>query len=144
VFAGRWRGTGGVIDVEPSSHTGMIGVAWTPWAIGPGHPAAAPQGGAGWNGFYVGGYVGGRGIVNEIDIPLLADANFNGVGGEGWLGGGMIGANWQPGSAWVLGIQGDIGTTGLETELEIPGVVALDAHPDLTASASLRAYPPSP
>ncbi len=52
----------------------------------------------------------------------------------------MVGANWQPTPLWVLGLQGDVGTTGLDTELNIPaaGGNLIDAQPDLTASASVR------
>jgi outer membrane immunogenic protein len=138
-YDGEDWGTGGFLNVEPSSHTGTIGIAWTPWAFGQGY-SSEPRDLGGWTGFYVGGYFGGGAIVDNIELPGLGSGNFNGVGGEGWLGGGMVGANWQPTPLWVLGLQGDVGTTGLDTELNIPaaGGNLIDAQPDLTASASVR------
>jgi len=68
-------------------------------------PAAAA---ANWSGWYLGGHAGylwGRtsvwddGVLSEKDVPT-----------NGFVGGGLAGANWQNGS-WVLGIEGDFGCT---------------------------------
>lgn len=93
-----------------------------------------------WSGFYIGGYVGAGASVSraEIDAQPVLDVDFNGIGGEGWLGGGMLGFNWQVSDSFVLGIQGDIGWTDLDAELDVGGFSA-KAGPDFIASASLRA-----
>jgi len=88
-----------------------------------------------WQGIYGGLYAGGGAIVNDISLP---GGSFNGVGGEGLLGGAMIGYNFQMGRI-VFGVQGEVGLADLGTELNIPGTVLVEAAPDWTADVSLRA-----
>ena len=45
-----------------------------------------------WSGVYIGGFFGGGAIVDNIELPGLGSGNFNGIGGEGWLGGGFLGS----------------------------------------------------
>ena len=52
-------------------------------------------------------------------FPGLRWPEFNGVGGEGWLGGIMAGYNHQMNNI-VLGLQGEVGYNDLHTELSIP------------------------
>ena len=91
-----------------------------------------------WTGFYIGANAGGGAVVNEIEIPGLGAGNFNGIGGEGWLGSIMAGYNHQMNNI-VLGLQGEVGYNDLRTELNIPGLATIDAQPGLVASASVRA-----
>lgn len=97
-----------------------------------------------WSGIYVGAYVGAGATVARTeagaDFGEIGgfDADFRGIGGEGILGGGLIGFNWQVSDRFVLGLQGDIGWTDLEAKLELGGF-EVTAGPDFIANASLRA-----
>jgi outer membrane immunogenic protein len=86
-----------------------------------------------WTGFYLGGYLGGTfGSANwhddggsfgdEIGGPIgcggpLDSCNFGGSGNSsthaGFAGGGYVGYNYQFGSNWVLGIEGEFGYLGI-------------------------------
>jgi outer membrane immunogenic protein len=140
-YGGEDWGTAGFLDVEPSSHTGRIALAYNFYDFGPDGatstaPAYAPDS---WTGFYAGLYGGAGAIVNDIALSVGGGAGtFNGIGGEGLLGGGMIGYDHQFGANWVAGIQGEIGITDLTTELNIPGAISLDAQPEWTAAVSGR------
>jgi outer membrane immunogenic protein len=68
-----------------------------------------------WTGFYIGGQAGGGWFANQVtNGPNAADGtvNFppgfvhNKVNGNGWLGGGYAGFNYQV-SQFVIGIDGD-------------------------------------
>ncbi len=136
-------GTGGFLKVAPSSHVGLVGLTWKLWAPENGtyvQPVSYQQPMAtNWTGFYLGGYVGGGGIVNELSA-IGAPVSFNGIGGEGFLGGGFIGYNHQMSDKLVLGIQADVAGTNLETKLNIPSIpLTLSASPDYMVSISGRA-----
>jgi outer membrane immunogenic protein len=73
-----------------------------------------------WTGFYIGGFVGGAGADRDASAsePVSAAGVFyNGTGfntsyglGSSFIGGGTIGYNWQqPGSNFVVGIEGEAG-----------------------------------
>ena len=139
--------TGGLIDVSPSSHTGTLGLAYLLFPTsGSGEYATPtadvvdPVATVDWTGLYIGASAGAGAIVNELDSPILGGVTFDGVGGEGVLGSLMLGFNWQAGSSFVLGIQGDIGMTDMSTEFDFPLLAGLsvDAKPNWFASASLR------
>ncbi len=99
-----------------------------------------PSPSSGWTGFYIGGYIGAGGIVTNLEAPGLGAGNLNGLGGEGLLGGIMVGYNYQVSPNFVLGIQGDIALTDLDAELSIPGIpVSASAGPEYIASISARA-----
>jgi outer membrane immunogenic protein len=134
--------TGGFIEVEPSSHVGTFALAWNFGGLGsmitpaadPPAPAAVP---ASWTGPYIGGYVGAGGVVNELNGFLGGE--IDGVGGEGGVYGGLIGFNYQLASQFVVGLQGEIGGTDMETETSVlGGLFNLDAKPKTTASVSAR------
>ena len=132
-------GTGGFVKVEPSSHTGRIALAWHYYNLGENGnsppPGYAPES---WTGFFAGLYGGAGAIVDEIALPGLGSGSLNGIGGEGLLGGGMVGYDYQFASRWVAGLQGEIGITDLTTDLSIPGLISLDAQPEWTAAVSGR------
>lgn len=77
-----------------------------------------------WSGIYIGGYVGAGATVGraeaDADFGEIGgfDVDFKGIGGEGILGGGLIGFNWQVSERFLLGVQGDAGWTDIEAELE--------------------------
>ena len=137
-------GTGGIVDVEPSTHTGTLGVAWNFYTGGDTlitpvadyhRPDPEPEA-ASWTGFYIGGFAGGGAVVNEIDVGGL---NFNGVGGEGGVVGGFAGVNYQVGSNVVIGAQVELGVQDLETEVDVPLAAAeLEAKPDFNLGVSAR------
>ena len=118
----------GLVGVQPSSHVGMIGVSYdfynppTSSSSGFGYAAGLPtQADANWNGLYVGGLLGGTSVVHEVSTPALGCITFDGVGGEGVLGGGMIGANWQVTPNIVLGAQFDANFNSDLTEANVIG-----------------------
>lgn len=86
---------------------------------------------AGWNGGYLGLQVGSGAVVNEIGFGPVS---FNGIGGEGLTFGTLAGWNFQVGNNFVLGIQGDVSWTDLETSL----TAFLSAKPEYIASLSGR------
>lgn len=137
--------TDGFAEVAPSTHTGRLALAWHLGHFGA-DPAVYPAADyfvaaqpRDWTGFYLGGFVGGGAVVN--DINLLNVVNFNGVGGEGILGGGMVGYNYQVNEGVVVGIEGRVGYENLETtasaNLDL-GSFNLTAQPGLAASVSAR------
>ena len=142
-YGGEDWGTGGILDVAPSTHTVMFGLTWAFLPIG---SAVAPtpvryaKADGSWTGFYLGGYGGAGAIVDDISLPGIGAGDFNGIGGEGLTGGGLLGFNYQISPRFLVGLQGDVGATSLDTELNIPiaGGNLIDAQPDLTASASAR------
>ncbi len=139
-YSGEDWGTGGFLNIEPSSHTGTMGLAYN-FGGGHGTPAAAAdyaQSDGDWNGLYAGFYGGGGAIVDELKTPLAGGATFNGVGGEGALGGVMAGYNHQINNI-VLGLQGEVGYNDLATELNIPAGPSVKARQGLVAALSARA-----
>jgi outer membrane immunogenic protein len=138
-YGGEDWGTAGVLDVEPSSHTGRIALAYNFYNFGPDGATSTTAGYApdSWSGIYAGLYGGAGAIVNDIGISGPITANFNGIGGEGLLGGAMIGYDHQFGPNWVAGIQAEIGITDLTTELK-GAPLSLDAQPEWTAAVSGR------
>ena len=139
-YGGEDWDTGGFLNVEPSTHTGSVGLAWN---FGGGDSSSTPAAGyvasgeSDWTGFYIGANVGGGAVVNNIELPGLGAGNLNGIGGEGWLGSIMAGYNHQMNSI-VFGIQGDVGYNDLGTELNIVGTNVIDAQQGLVASVSAR------
>lgn len=57
-----------------------------------------------WAGFYFGGHIGGA--WGDGDDTLANPAIFDGDGSL--LGGIHLGYNWQRGTAWVIGLEGDV------------------------------------
>lgn len=137
-YGGEAWGLPGILNVEPSSHTGTIALAYNFHDRGL-SGAASAYSPSSWSQFYAGAFVGAGAIVNNIEIPPAGPGNFNGIGGEGVLGGVLIGYDHQFGSNWVAGIQAEVAITNLSTELNIPGAgFAIDAQPDWTAAISGR------
>lgn len=61
-----------------------------------------------WNGFYAGGYWGTSLGQSSATTPggFSDTVNFS---KRGWTAGGTVGANWQAGRSWLLGLEGDLG-----------------------------------
>ncbi|WP_051357073.1 outer membrane protein [Azorhizobium doebereinerae] len=68
-----------------------------------------------WTGFYIGANVGYGWGNNNYDFRTAAGVpyNYNIGGGDGWLGGGQIGYNYQFANNVVLGVEADIDWTGV-------------------------------
>ncbi len=140
-YDGEDWGTGGFIDVAPSTHTGTLGLAWN---FGGGESSAPSTSGyvasgkSDWTGLYIGASVGGGAVVNEIGVPVFLDLELNGIGGEGALGSIMAGYNYQMNNI-VFGLQGEVGYNNLSTELSLGGTDIIEAQQGLVASISARA-----
>src|SRR5215470_1183621 len=81
-----------------------------------------------WQGFYIGGHVGGAWGDTDFSWPV---GDHFGVAGTGAsisdssvFGGGQVGYNWQMSPIWVLGIEGTFSATDLNaTSATAPSLV---------------------
>lgn len=127
----------GLVGVQPSSHIGTIGFSYDLYnppvnsasAFGFGAPSPTDAD-VNWSGIYLGALIGGTSVVHEVTTPALGGITFDGVGGEGVLGGAMIGANWQVSPNIVLGLQFD---GNLNSDLTEASVVGGLFNADLTS-----------
>jgi opacity protein-like surface antigen len=68
-----------------------------------------------WTGLYLGPHLGGAVGLTKFSDPFGASIFGDTVHSPGFSGGGQIGYNWQlPGTAWVLGLEGDL--SGLDSD----------------------------
>lgn len=143
-YGGEDWGTSGAGDIAPSTHTAMVALAWSPGFGGVAPPPLEDMGS--WTGFYLGAFGGAGASVNELTIGC-ACTSLDGIGGEGLLGGGMIGWNHEVGSNIVVSLQGDVAAAGLDTTASatglgglVPGIdtVSASAGPEWTAAVSAR------
>lgn len=93
--------------------------------------AATPD----WSGFWLGAYIGAGAARTDIEAGPFA---FDGIGSEGLIGGAMFGYDHQLGDKFVVGLQGEIGLSGIGSELSGPGF-SVEASPEYVAAAGLRA-----
>lgn len=97
-----------------------------------------------WNGFYVGGHIGGAWSNVDASDPtgaIFAPAGSTiGLDGRGLLGGGQVGYNWQTGH-WLLGVQGDFAWTGINVSTVDPflATTTLSYKTDWIGMATARA-----
>lgn len=100
--------------------------AATTIAIPAAHAAPAMPASVGWTGCYVGGNLGGAwshtNVNDEVSGYLIASLDADAV-----VGGGQIGCDYQFAPQWVVGIQGMIDATGLNSSV----------NPDLLEGATL-------
>lgn len=152
--------TGGILNVEPSTHTGSLGLSWQFYDAATGQfqspfgddDSTGSSNSRDWSSFFAGVYFGGGSVAYDTSLPAVAPGNFNGTSGEGFLGGGLAGYNHQLSQRFVAGIQGEVGYEGLEINTNIPAIPALgglagaaaglsfdaDAGLDFAAAVSLR------
>src|SRR5579872_3113156 len=81
-----------------------------------------------WTGFYAGGVLGGE--FGKTDIRFVGDPNNEGTNprAAGFLGGGVLGYNFQFPSNWVLGVEGDLTATNLKGSATCGLANGRDAH----------------
>lgn len=118
----------GLVGLQPSTHVGSIGFSYDFYnppvdeGQGVGFAAGLPSGAdKNWSGIYLGALIGGTSVVHEVSTPAGGGITFDGVGGEGVLGGGMVGANWQVSPEFVLGAQIDANFNSDLTEAQVVG-----------------------
>ncbi len=99
-----------------------------------------------WTGIHI-GVGGGKGFINRelaANTELLGldtDVAFSGLGAEGYSGSIVLGADYQIGDRFVVGIQGDYTLNAIDTKLSISvsdigtAEVALEAKDSFTLSA---------
>jgi outer membrane immunogenic protein len=116
----------------------LIGMALTigvgGMAVAADMPVKAPAPVFSWVGFYLGANVG-WGTIQDYESPFCITPGgvVNGagciggnlipnaqVGGDGFLGGGQAGYNWQSGD-WVFGVETDFQGSGISGSVNIPG-----------------------
>ena len=115
-YGGEDFGTGGLLNVEPSTHTVLLGINYR-FGAGDGAPAAsfaAPV--ADWTGFYLSGSAGVSGLVRELSTPLLPGLSLNGIGAEGLVGSLGVGYDHDFGNM-VAGVQLRGRVLGVSTDL---------------------------
>jgi outer membrane immunogenic protein len=93
-----------------------------------------------WSGLYAGVQAGAGALVTGTDFATASTGFDLDEGGDGFLYGGLIGFNLQVGERFVLGLQGDIAFTDIDTQNTLlDSAVELDSIDlDFIASASLR------
>jgi outer membrane immunogenic protein len=86
-------------------------------------PLAPPPPVYDWNGFYIGGFFSTTASETKAhtDPPFTTAGGHTGVAGgnDGSIGvGGTIGYNWQFAPTWLLGIEGEFGTLGVDRTIK--------------------------
>jgi outer membrane immunogenic protein len=104
-------------------------------------PAPPPPAYFSWTGCYIGGHLGGGWGEKTVSVPTLAPGVSVTGDTSGFLGGGQVGCNFQFGSNWVIGIEGDGSGSDIrgditQTVLGITGTA--HAQTDWIASATGR------
>mgnify|MGYP001354324581 CR=1 FL=1 len=79
---------------------------------------AAP--GFGWTGVYVGLHAGYGFANTSISVPGVF--GFSGIGANGWLVGGRIGADYQFAQRWVAGVLAEGNLQGIDTTISAGGL----------------------
>lgn len=113
-------GSGGLLSDKPSMHTFHVGLNYH--FNGAAAPVAFEAPVHSWNGFYVGGSVGAGALVHKVDVPPLAGASLNGIGGEGVFGEATIGYDYEFANGFVAGILADGRVSGIKTDGSIGGL----------------------
>ena len=88
------------------------------------------------SGFYVSGGVGGGSITHELSVPAFGNINFDGLGGEGFLGTVGIGYDKQRDNL-IFGVFADFDFTSIESELSAFGA-SVDLPVDYVINVGLR------
>ena len=92
-----------------------------------------------WSGFYIGVQGGGAWATTRWSEPGPGGATTGDFTGSGWLIGGTVGANWQaPGSAIVLGVEGDLSWANVHAKTLISCVGEPGCNSTLSALGTLR------
>jgi outer membrane immunogenic protein len=90
-----------------------------------------------WTGIYVG--INGGGMWNRYNWTNTIGTTSGDFNGSGAVLGGTLGANWQmPGTAWVLGIEGDWDWANSKTTSGPSGACGIGCETDVKWVATLR------
>ena len=114
-------------EVKPSIGVGRIALVYN---FGPGSPSVwqAPAVKPSWNGFYIGGAIGG-GIANaQVELTGTTPNSIDGIGIPGVFPTAMIGYNWRILPRWVVGAEAEVA----------PGISTADFQVDWTAALRAR------
>ena len=126
----------GFLNVDPSTHTFHTSINYR-FNGGP-SARTVPQMIHDWNGFKVGGAVGGGALVHDVDLFASA-VSFNGIGAEGFLGELNIGYDMEVGSRYVIGVVGAARLSNISTDLTLGGLGTASIEADHGFDAMLRA-----
>ncbi|KAF0130773.1 MAG: ropB2 [Xanthobacteraceae bacterium] len=85
--------------------------------------------GVGWTGVYAGLHAGYGFANTSISIPGLF--GFSGLGANGWLVGGKVGADYQVAQRWVAGILAEGNLQGIDTTVSAGGLTVARVSGDL-------------
>ena len=85
-----------------------------------------------WSGFYVGAHFGGAYTIEDATTAgVLAGPMTNGFDSAGALGGFQLGYNWQLMPRWLVGIEGELSWTSVESKTNFTdGLTALSVTSD--------------
>jgi len=109
----------GLLNLDTSRHTFEVAASYR-FNANDGGAASFETPSYNWTGFYVGGGLGAGAVVHQIEIPPLAGAKFNGLGGEGVFGEASLGYDQDMGS-WVIGGLVDARISGIKSKLDLGG-----------------------
>jgi outer membrane immunogenic protein len=88
-------------------------------ARGPVYKAPAALVNSNWQGFYIGGHVGGAWSDTDFSWPTADHFGVTGTAAgasdSAVFGGGQIGYNWQFAPTWLLGVEGTFSATDLKS-----------------------------
>lgn len=88
---------------------------------------AAPD--SGWTGVYAGLHAGYGFANTSVSVPGLF--GFSGIGANGWLVGGKVGADYQFARRWVVGMLAEGNLQGIDTTISAGGVTVARVSGDL-------------
>jgi outer membrane immunogenic protein len=86
-----------------------------------------------WSGFYIGGFAGGDWLRSTRSYDAIGDHFVPGLSSisassSGFVGGGMIGAQWQLGN-WVLGLEGSGAWSSINRSFASPFLSPVGSDP---------------
>jgi outer membrane immunogenic protein len=109
----------GLLNLDTSRHTFEVAASYR-FNANDGGAASFETPSYNWTGFYVGGGLGAGAVVHQVEIPPLAGAKFNGLGGEGVFGEASLGYDQDMGG-WVIGGLVDARISGIKSKLDLGG-----------------------
>lgn len=131
------------IEIEPSMHEVKMGLSYR---LGSGSNSDETQSAqsdfaVNWTGFHVGFDVGGGVPIHQLNghfsgiFPgVNATSEFNGIGGEGFLGSARIGYDRAFGKRWVAGVAASANWSTMATTLDVSiPIISAEANYEMVA-----------